>query len=84
MTSALPPLIQAYSGAIGSAAAGALTYPLDLVVTRLQLEKPGDKTQKRGGFLGGARLLWRIATEHGFEALYDGLLTDTAAKMLSR
>lgn len=36
MTSTLPPLIQAFSGAIGSASAGAIAYPLDLVATRIQ------------------------------------------------
>ncbi|KAG5219808.1 oxidation resistance protein [Salix suchowensis] len=39
MTSTLPPLVQAVSGAIGSASANTLTYPFDLVTTRLQLEK---------------------------------------------
>lgn len=36
MTSTLPPLVQAVSGAVGSAAANAIVYPLDLVSTRLQ------------------------------------------------
>jgi solute carrier family 25 (peroxisomal adenine nucleotide transporter), member 17 len=36
MTSTLPPLIQAFSGSIGSATANAIIYPLDLVATRLQ------------------------------------------------
>lgn len=36
MTSNLPPLVQAVSGAVGSAAANAIVYPLDLVSTRLQ------------------------------------------------
>ena len=36
MTSTLPPLVQAFSGAVGSASANAIVYPLDLVATRLQ------------------------------------------------
>ncbi|KAJ7211609.1 hypothetical protein GGX14DRAFT_393929 [Mycena pura] len=40
-----PPLIQAFSGAIGSASANALTYPLDLVTTCLQLDSQ-DKAKK--------------------------------------
>ncbi|KAE9404742.1 mitochondrial carrier [Gymnopus androsaceus JB14] len=40
MTSTLPPLVQAISGAIGSASANTLTYPLDLVTTRVQLASP--------------------------------------------
>lgn len=39
MASTLPPLVQAVSGAIGSASANALVYPLDLVTTRLQLTR---------------------------------------------
>lgn len=39
MTSTLPPLVQAFSGAVGSATANAVSYPLDLVTTRLQTTK---------------------------------------------
>ncbi|KAJ4487053.1 mitochondrial carrier domain-containing protein [Lentinula edodes] len=42
MTSTLPPLVQAVAGAIGSASANTLTYPLDLVTTRVQLSSPAD------------------------------------------
>ncbi|KAJ3881894.1 mitochondrial carrier domain-containing protein [Lentinula edodes] len=42
MTSTLPPLGQAVAGAIGSASANTLTYPLDLVTTRVQLSSPAD------------------------------------------
>ncbi|KAJ3826958.1 mitochondrial carrier domain-containing protein [Lentinula raphanica] len=45
MTSTLPPLIQAISGAIGSASANTLTYPLDLVTTRVQLASPTENTR---------------------------------------
>ncbi|KAJ3904981.1 hypothetical protein F5879DRAFT_25944 [Lentinula edodes] len=43
MTSTLPPLVQAVAGAVGSASANTLTYPLDLVTTRVQLSSPADK-----------------------------------------
>lgn len=36
MTSTLPPLVQAFSGGIGSASANAISYPLDLIATRLR------------------------------------------------
>ncbi|KAF8829491.1 hypothetical protein HHX47_DHR3000601 [Lentinula edodes] len=42
MTSTLPPLVQAVAGAVGSASANTLTYPLDLVTTRVQLSSPAD------------------------------------------
>ncbi|KAJ3983819.1 mitochondrial carrier domain-containing protein [Lentinula detonsa] len=45
MTSAFPPLVQAISGAIGSASANTLTYPLDLVTTRVQLVSPAADTR---------------------------------------
>ena len=36
MTSTLPPITQAFSGAFGGAVANSIAYPLDLVTTRLQ------------------------------------------------
>lgn len=59
MTSTLPPLIQALSGSVGSASASALTYPLDLITTRLQLDS-SVKSKRRGGVKGGLALLLRI------------------------
>ncbi|KAJ3576504.1 hypothetical protein NP233_g387 [Leucocoprinus birnbaumii] len=82
MTSTLPPLVQAFSGSLGSASAGALTYPLDLVSARLQLEDPFDRRRK-GGLSDGRRILRHVLSKHGVSALYDGLATDTAAKSLS-
>ncbi len=72
MTSTLPPLVQAFSGAIGSAFANGLTYPLDLVTTRLQLDSP-RRSRERGGIVGGLNLLAYIIRRHGVGALYDGL-----------
>lgn len=82
MTSTLPPIVQAFSGSIGSASAGALTYPLDLVSTRLQLKDPNDKRRK-GGLHDGIRILHYTIQKNGVSALYDGLVTDTVAKALS-
>ncbi|KAJ3758072.1 mitochondrial carrier domain-containing protein [Lentinula raphanica] len=75
MTSTLPPLIQAISGAIGSASANTLTYPLDLVTTRVQLASPTENTP--------IRILRSIVNTDGVGALYDGLLTDTASTLIS-
>ena len=83
MTSTLPPLVQAFSGAIGSAVANGLSYPLDLVTTRLQIDSP-RKSRERGGTIGGLRLLVSIIKKHGVSALYDGLAADTCATLLSK
>ncbi|KAF7979009.1 hypothetical protein HWV62_43973 [Athelia sp. TMB] len=79
MTSTLPPLVQAFSGAFGSAAANAASYPLDLVTTRLQTTR---STRVRG-LKGALHLIQQIIERHGWTALYDGLGTDTAATVLS-
>jgi hypothetical protein len=79
MTSTLPPLVQAFSGAIGSAAANSLVYPLDLVTTRLQTSR-----SKHTGLSRALHILRSIINKHGLFALYDGLDTDTAATLLSK
>ncbi|KAF9522311.1 mitochondrial carrier domain-containing protein [Crepidotus variabilis] len=82
MTSTLPPLVQAFSGALGSAAANTFTYPLDLVVTKLQLQDPKRKL-KGDGILGAVQVLRQIAHKHGWRAVYNGLWPDTCATLLS-
>jgi hypothetical protein len=71
MTSVLPPFIQAASGSLGAAAANALTYPLDLITTRIQATDKGTSIRKQ------------IHT-HGLSSFYDGIGTDTSATLLSR
>ncbi|KAI0827670.1 mitochondrial carrier [Trametes gibbosa] len=79
MTSSLPPLVQALSGAVGSATANSLTYPLDLVATKLQ-----TTTHRRlQGFRGAVRLLRYITRTEGPAGLYDGLGPDTASTLIS-
>lgn len=72
MTSTLPPFIQAFSGAIGSAAANTLTYPPDLIGTRQKLD-PLHIGQRTGGIRGAFHLLRRVINKHGLGVLYDGL-----------
>lgn len=79
MTSTLPPLIQACSGAIGSAAANSASYPLDLVTTRLQT----TNSKRLRGLTSAWHLLSQIVHKHGLNALYDGLIPDTGATLLS-
>nr|VWO94119.1 Calcium dependent mitochondrial carrier protein [Ganoderma boninense] len=79
MTSALPPLAQACSGALGSAAANAISYPLDLVATKLQTTSSRKFRAARGALL----LILRILDREGLAGLYDGLPADTASTLLS-
>ncbi|KAI0753457.1 mitochondrial carrier domain-containing protein [Daedaleopsis nitida] len=79
MTSALPPLVQACSGALGSAAANAVSYPLDLVATKLQT----TTSRRLQGLRGAIRLLRHILQTEGLAGLYDGLGADTASTIIS-
>lgn len=83
MTSTLPPIVQAFSGAIGSVSANTLTYPLDLVTTRLQLWSP-QKSKRHGGISGAALTFRHIFKDYGIEALYDGLWADSCATLLAK
>ncbi|TFK87039.1 mitochondrial carrier [Polyporus arcularius HHB13444] len=79
MTSALPPLVQACSGALGSAAAHAVSYPLDLVATKLQT----TTSRRLRGLHGTMLLLKHIMDTEGLAGLYDGLGADTASTIVS-
>lgn len=80
MTSTFPPIVQAVSGAVGSAFANGLTYPLDLATTRLQLYRKRTSTN---GLYDGIRILVHIIRRYGLTALYDGIMTDTGASLMS-
>jgi solute carrier family 25 (peroxisomal adenine nucleotide transporter), member 17 len=84
MTSSLPPLTQALTGALGSAAANSIVYPLDLACARLQTLSPKDRHRHGTGLNGALAILRERARAHGFGALYDGLESDTAATVLSK
>ncbi|KIY65824.1 mitochondrial carrier [Cylindrobasidium torrendii FP15055 ss-10] len=84
MTSTLPPLLQAVSGALGSASSNALTYPLDLATTRIQLQKPTrNKQYNSASIVQGFRILQHIIRRDGLPSLYSGLSTDTSATLMS-
>ncbi|KAK0454420.1 mitochondrial carrier domain-containing protein [Armillaria borealis] len=80
MTSTLPPIVQAVSGAVGSAFANGLTYPLDLATTRLQLHRKRTRSNR---LYDGIRILVHIIRRYGLTALYDGIMTDTGASLVS-
>jgi len=79
MTSSLPPVVQACSAALGSACANAISYPLDLVATKVQTTKNPRLRDLRGA----ARMALHIIRTQGVSGLYDGLATDTASTVLS-
>ncbi|KAH9888441.1 mitochondrial carrier [Cubamyces lactineus] len=81
MTSSLPPLAQAVSGALGSAAANSISYPLDLVATKLQTT--ASRSRKLDGLKGIYHLLKHIVRTEGLAGLYDGLGADTASTLIS-
>ncbi|KAI0048840.1 mitochondrial carrier [Auriscalpium vulgare] len=79
MTSTLPPIVQAFSGAMGSAASNAVAYPLDLITTRQQTTKNSNLL----GLRGALSIVRYTIHKHGIDALYDGLGSDTASTILS-
>lgn len=82
MTSTLPPLTQALTGALGSASANVLTYPLDLLVARQQTTR--DARIARSGLTGTRRLARAVLRRDGWRALYAGIGADTAGTLLSK
>ncbi|OZJ04211.1 hypothetical protein BZG36_02957 [Bifiguratus adelaidae] len=79
----LPPLGHALSGAVGSALANVIVYPLDLTTTRLQVskEKHADSGDKSPTLLSTLQHIYH--NEGGLRALYAGLPSDTLATVLS-
>ncbi|KAH8725484.1 mitochondrial carrier domain-containing protein [Phaeosphaeriaceae sp. PMI808] len=71
---ALPALGHATSGAAGTAIAKLITYPLDLVITRLQVQRQLKRDGKHAHYTG---ILDAIETiferEGGFKAFYSGV-----------
>ncbi|KAL5341165.1 mitochondrial carrier domain-containing protein [Aspergillus crustosus] len=91
---ALPTVGNAVAGAVGAAVSNLATYPLSLIIARLQTQKQRkhqtsnhrDKDEKEEadeeeytGLLDAAR---RIYTKEGISGLYAGLAQDTAKTVL--
>ncbi|KAI2920680.1 hypothetical protein CBS147320_8050 [Aspergillus niger] len=78
---ALPALGNAVAGAVGSALSNVATYPLSLIVTRLQTQKVRKGTESESGsdaeytsVIDAAR---KIYAEEGIASFYTGLAQDT-------
>ncbi len=75
---ALPALGHATSGAAGTAVSKLITYPLDLVITRLQVQKlflSDDKNADYQGILDAVEKIYE--NEGGIQAFYNGVLPET-------
>lgn len=79
--SALPALGHAIAGAGGAAISNICTYPLDLIITRLQIQRQLRKDSTaayKDEYKSVQDAAWRIyETEGGFWGFYTGLLQDT-------
>ena len=79
----MPALGHAVSGAIGSAISNVAVYPLDLIITRLQVQRQlrkehvdtSDHDRDYRGVLDAVAKIYR--REGGFAALYTGVAQDT-------
>ncbi|KAF2729818.1 mitochondrial carrier [Polyplosphaeria fusca] len=75
---ALPALGHATSGAAGTAISKLLVYPLDLVITRLQVQKQIQSNDTNADYKGILDAVERIyKKEGGIRAFYSGVTQDT-------
>ncbi|PSN72197.1 mitochondrial carrier [Corynespora cassiicola Philippines] len=75
---ALPALGHATSGAAGTAISKLITYPLDLVITRLQVQKQFLSDDKDADYKGIRDAVEKIYNkEGGIKAFYSGVLPET-------
>ncbi|KAF2184117.1 mitochondrial carrier [Zopfia rhizophila CBS 207.26] len=75
---ALPALGHATSGAAGTAISKLITYPLDLVITRLQVQKQFQTDDKDADYKGIGDAIEKIYNkEGGMKAFYSGVLHET-------
>ncbi|ODO06465.1 hypothetical protein L198_01697 [Cryptococcus wingfieldii CBS 7118] len=80
MQTKLPPLLQASSGAVGSAVGNAIVYPLDVATTRMQNDAKRSPARRLTLILTLHRLLSR---RNALSRVYDGLEADTLSTFLS-
>ena len=88
--SQLPPSGHAVAGSIASALSNAITYPLDLIITRLQTQRRLQKSEGEKGdherqdeYEDLTDAVKKIYTrEGGLSGFYAGLLQDTAKTVL--
>lgn len=75
---ALPALGHATSGALGTAVSKLITYPLDLIITRLQVQRQISGDDKHATYDGILDAIEKIYNkEGGLTAFYSGVLPET-------
>ncbi|KAL2849536.1 mitochondrial carrier domain-containing protein [Aspergillus pseudoustus] len=86
---ALPTIGNAVAGAVGAAASNLATYPLSLIIARLQTQTQrtqgsvGKEGSKEGGeYTGLLDAARRIYAREGLTGLYAGIVQDTAKSVL--
>ncbi|ANB15942.1 Ant1p [Sugiyamaella lignohabitans] len=72
----IPPLANAFSGAVGGAVANLAVFPLDLVTTRFQVQTKLDTAEKYDGLVDA---FIKIYKADGIAGFYDGAVSDTVA-----
>lgn len=73
------------AGSTGSAISNIATYPLDLIITRLQIQRQFRKNQSQAGeqeYKGLADAASKILEKDGWQGFYTGLLGDTGKTFL--
>ncbi|AFR94443.2 hypothetical protein C343_02523 [Cryptococcus neoformans C23] len=80
MQTKLPPLLQATSGALGSAVGNFIVFPLDVATTRMQHASKKPKAKRLSLILTLHRLLSR---RHALTRIYSGFKADTLSSLLS-
>lgn len=78
----IPPIANAFSGALGGAVATLSVFPLDLITTRLQLQSSPSSSKSATAlkqYDGLADAFVKIYAKSGILGFYDGALSDTLA-----
>jgi Mitochondrial carrier protein len=74
---ALPALGHALAGAAGSAVSNVATYPLKLIVTRLQIKKQAARSNEQAGYYAIVDAARRIYAKDGLRGFFTGVGDDT-------
>ena len=81
---ALPALGHALAGSTGAAISSISTYPLSLIITRLQIQRQLRQCRSQepsAGYASIQNAVKRIYTQEGVQGLYTGLIPDTVKTM---
>ena len=80
MTPGLPALGHALAGSIGASVSNIVTYPLDLIITRLQIQRhvrKNSSVQDAKEYKSVQDAVFKIYKHEGFRGFYSGIAQDT-------